>query len=69
MTTQPRVIVWNEYRHEREDPTVAQIYPQGIHETIAGYLRGQGCRVATATLDQPEHGLAFERLAKTDVLI
>jgi len=69
MTRQTRVTIWNEYRHERHEPAVAQIYPQGIHAAIAGYLRGQGYTVSAATLDEPEHGLTAARLAETDVLI
>jgi trehalose utilization protein len=69
MTNSPRVTVWNEYRHEKTHAEVAQIYPDGIHETIAKHLRTQGLEVHTATLDEPEHGLAEEVLAQTDVLI
>jgi trehalose utilization protein len=43
MTTPVRVTVWNEYRHEKQNPQIAAIYPQGIHGAIAGYLRGHGC--------------------------
>lgn len=64
-----RVLVWNEYRHERSDPAVAQIYPQGIHGAIADGLREAGFEVRTATLDEPEHGLTEAALAATDVLI
>ena len=35
-----RVTVWNEYRHERTDPPVRAIYPDGIHGAIADGLRG-----------------------------
>ena len=64
-----RVTVWNEFRHEREKPEVAEIYPEGIHGAIAGYLEAQPGMVArTATLDEPEHGLTKEVLAETDVL-
>jgi trehalose utilization protein len=65
----PTVIVWNEYRHERVDDEVADIYPEGIHVTIANHLREQGLDVHTATLDDPEHGLAEDVLVDTDVLI
>ena len=58
-----RVVVWNEFRHERSNPAVAAIYPHGIHEAIAAPLRQQGHEVATATLDEPEHGLTADRLA------
>ncbi|GGA29938.1 ThuA domain-containing protein [Paenibacillus physcomitrellae] len=65
-----KVTVWNEYRHEREDEKVAEIYPSGIHEAIGGYLAQDGTlEIRTATLDEPEHGLTDEVLADTDVLI
>jgi len=65
-----RVTVWNEFRHERIDPKVANIYPDGIHGAIAQYLRGlPEIEVRTATLDEPEHGLRDNVLNNTDVLI
>ena len=63
-----RVTVWNEYRHERRDPRVAQVYPEGMQAPIAAALRSAGCAVRVATLDEPEHGLTPEVLAETDVL-
>jgi trehalose utilization protein len=69
-TTDLRVTVWNEYRHERSDQHVASIYPEGIHTTIANALREHGgVQVRTATLDEPEHGLSEEVLKATDVLL
>ena len=65
-----RVTVWNEHRHEKQDPEIARVYPDGIHGAIAAYLRDQpGLAVHTAILDEPEHGLTAEVLAETDVLI
>lgn len=65
-----RVTVWNEFRHEKVNSVVSSIYPLGIHEAIAGYLRGQnGFEVGCATLDEAAHGLSDEVLARTDVLI
>jgi len=65
-----RVTVWNEFRHEREDPKIAEIYPEGIHGAIAQYLRKlNGVEVRTATLDEPDHGLTNDVLNNTDVLI
>ncbi|UOY92686.1 ThuA domain-containing protein [Ectobacillus sp. JY-23] len=64
-----RVTVWNENRHEQKNPLVAEIYPQGIHTTIASFLQEEGMQVGTATLDEPEHGLTDEVLAATDVLV
>jgi trehalose utilization protein len=63
------VTVWSEFRHERRDPAVAAIYPEGIHEAIAAGLREHGdLRVRTAMLDEPEHGLSQTVLDRTDVL-
>jgi len=63
-------MVWNEFVHERTDPVVAKIYPQGIHATLAAALGGDAALVvSTATLDEPEHGLTEQLLANTDVLL
>jgi trehalose utilization protein len=65
-----RVTIWNEYRHEKAHPKVAAIYPAGIHEAIAGYLRANpDFIVRTATLDQPDHGLGADVLPQTDTLV
>ncbi len=69
MTNAPRVTVWNEYQHEKLDPEVAKIYPNGIHNAITQHLLSEGLSVQTATLDQPEHGLTSAVLNLTDVLI
>jgi trehalose utilization protein len=64
-----RVTVWNEYRHEKEDRTVAEIYPKGIHGAVSAFLgREPDLEVRTATLDEPEHGLGGGVLESTDVL-
>ncbi|GAA0237561.1 ThuA domain-containing protein [Haladaptatus pallidirubidus] len=64
-----RVTVWNENVHEREDPAVAERYPDGIHGTIASSLEADGYVVETATLQEPEHGLSESVLDETDVLV
>ena len=70
MPSSLRVTVWNEYRHERANPRVAEIYPRGMHETIADALRkAPDLTVRTITLDGPEHGCTVETLAATDVMI
>lgn len=63
-----RVTIWNEYRHEREDEEVAEVYPDGIHEVIAEGYEERGFEAQTATLDDPEHGLTEAVLDETDVL-
>lgn len=69
MNDKIRVTVWNEFLHEKMDPKIAKIYPEGIHSVIAEYLRSQrGFEVRTATLDEPEHGLTDDVLNNTDVL-
>lgn len=69
MSTEPRVTIWNEYRHEREKASVRAIYPEGIHATLAAALAETGLAVRTATLDEPEHGLTDDVLNGTDVLV
>ncbi|GAA0680022.1 ThuA domain-containing protein [Natronoarchaeum mannanilyticum] len=65
-----RVTVWNEYRHEREDDNVAELYPEGIHAALADALEERGHDVRTATLDEDdEHGLSRDVLDETDVLL
>lgn len=64
-----RVTVWNEYIHEKTNPLVARIYPQGIHRSIAEGLRPSGFLIRTATFEEPEHGLTEAVLNQTDVLI
>lgn len=64
-----KVVVWNEYRHEKTHEEVQKIYPEGIHKVISGFLTEAGFDTSTATLDEPEHGLTQEVLDNTDVLI
>jgi trehalose utilization protein len=65
-----RVTVWNEHIHERQDEAVRAVYPRGIHEEVADALRAHlagEAAVATATLDDDDHGLGS--LDETDVLV
>lgn len=65
-----RALVWNEHVHERENPVVAKLYPEGMHNQIAKLLRADpDISVATALLEQPEHGLTQKVLDNTDVLL
>jgi trehalose utilization protein len=65
-----RVTVWNEYYHERNEDAVAAVYPEGIHNAIAGFLsEDDELCVRTVTLDDPECGLSEQILNDTDVLI
>lgn len=63
-------VVWGENVHEQKNRVVAEIYPGGMHKVIADALnQNPEIRATTATLQEPEHGLTAERLAKTDVLL
>ena len=62
------VTIWNEFVGERSKPEAAQIYPDGIHATLADALSDVG-KVRTATLSEPEHGLPADVLDTTDVLV
>jgi trehalose utilization protein len=66
-----RVTIWNEYVHELSSAAVGKLYPDGMHAVWSDAIsRLAGCEVEirVATLEQPEHGLTFETLARTDVL-
>lgn len=64
-----RVTVWNEFYHEKNDENVAKVYPKGIHNAIADFLKSDEIIVRTATLEDAECGLTQEVLESTDVLI
>lgn len=64
-----RVTVWNEFIHEKQVPEIAEIYPDGIHGYIAGFLEKAGMKTRLASLEMPEHGLTEEVLSSTDVLV
>ena len=64
------VIVWNEYRHEKVIDRVKEIYPDGIHSVIKGFLEAEDdLNIICATLDEPECGLSRERVDTADVII
>lgn len=64
-----RATVWGENVHDRRDAPVRAVYPESMHECIAAALREDpAIEARTATLDQPEHGLADGVLRATDVL-
>ena len=69
-TTPLRLTIWNEFVHERTHPDVGRLYPDGIHGVLSTALQqNPELRIRTATLAEPEHGLAKEILAETDVLM
>lgn len=63
------VLVWNENLHEKTDERVKAVYPDGIHNTIARFLKCDDVNVKTATLDDENCGITQKILEETDVLI
>lgn len=65
-----RVVVWNEFRHEKRKENVKAIYPDGLHAVIKSFLdTNDDMEVTLAALDDPDQGLPDDRLENTDVLI
>lgn len=65
-----RTLVWGENVHENKNEIVRGIYPNGMHACIADALaRDPNISVSTTTLQEPNHGITAEKLAKTDVLV
>lgn len=70
MSKQLNVVIWNEFRHEKNEPEVAQIYPEGIHSCIRDFLKeDDNLNITLAALDDPDQGISDELLNKTDVLL
>ncbi|RYH10791.1 MAG: trehalose utilization protein ThuA [Alphaproteobacteria bacterium] len=65
-----RTVVWGENIHEQTNKVVAEVYPKGMHTTIADALNTDSAiKATTATLQEAEHGLPQARLDETDVLL
>lgn len=65
-----RVVIWNEFRHEKTSEKVQALYPDGIHVFLKKVLDvNEDMEVSLAALDDPEQGLPDERLEQTDVLV
>jgi trehalose utilization protein len=72
MSTQSsiRALVWGENVHEQKSQAVRDLYPDGMHTTIAKALASEGdIAASTVVLQDPEHGLSEAKLAETDVLL
>ena len=70
MSERITTVVWGENVHEQTNADVRALYPDGLHASIAAALNADTrIEATTATLQQPEHGLTPERLAKTDVVL
>ncbi len=67
--TKLNVTIWNENVHEKSNPAVRKLYPEGIHGSLAKSLAAPDLEIRTATLEEPEHGLTEDVLNNTDVLL
>lgn len=71
MTKQPiRVTVWNEFFDEKRHPEILTLYPGGVHEYVASFLREQeDMEVRATTFEDEEFGVPDEVIDNTDVLV
>ena len=70
MSKKLNVVIWNEFRHEKKIPAVAEIYPDGIHACIRDFLKSdENLEITLAALDDPDQGISDELLKKIDVLL
>src|SRR5699024_8889512 len=63
------ITVWNEYRHEKKNQLLNELYSKGIHDLLAYFLAKDVHKVHTATLYEVKHGLTNDVLNNTDVLL
>jgi trehalose utilization protein len=64
-----KVLIFNEFMHEKLSESVSAIYPNGIHNTIADALKCDDISIKTVTLDDENCGITESVLNDTDVLI
>lgn len=64
-----KVLVWNEFLHEKTIPRVTEIYQGGLHEYIKSFVQDEDVEVVTATLDDENCGISEELLSTVDVVI
>ena len=53
-----KVTIYNEYVHEKKEPSIAKIYPEGIHTALKNGLACDDFEIRVATLDMPENVVA-----------
>lgn len=63
-----RISIYNEFLHEQTDEKVRAVYPDGIHEAIASFLRADDVTVKCFTLETVGD-ITDEVLDNTDVMI
>lgn len=63
-----RVLIYNEFIHEKSHAVAKENYPNGIHNCIKSQIEDENIVVDTVTLDNVNE-ITKERLENTDVLI
>ena len=65
-----KVTVWNEYGDDQRESAVSNVYPNGMHKTIADFLNKDTEILArVSVLSEIDQGLSEATLNETDVLI
>ena len=63
-----RITIYNEFVHEQTDESVRAVYPDGIHEAIASFLKNDETAVRCFTLETVNE-ITDAVLDETDVMI
>ncbi len=64
-----RVLIFNEFLHEKIDEDINSIYPEGIHMALKKALECEDIIIDTTTLESCAEDLTEERLRETDVML
>ncbi|GHV57023.1 hypothetical protein AGMMS49579_22310 [Spirochaetia bacterium] len=68
--SQIKVTVWNEYLEDQKGKDIADVYPKGLHNTIADFLnRDNDIKAGVSIISDAEQGLSEQVLNNTDVLV
>ena len=64
-----RVLIFNEFYHERVEESAKKVYPDGIHKVLADFLADDDIQIKCTTLENDECNITKEMLDECDVLI
>jgi trehalose utilization protein len=69
-TNPVKVTVWNEYMDDQKKDAIRNVYPEGLHITIADFLnKDKDITAGVSIITDPEQGLSAGVLDNTDVLV
>ena len=55
-----RVLIWNEFAHEKTEEAVKKLYPNGIHNAIAEFLKDLADTLKSSTRKHMPNLLTFQ---------